>query len=388
MVRGLDKQHRLQRSMVTRVFEGGPEYAAPVVVDQSPTDFATKFVFPEVSAAARPIQIVGPFDGDAGATKVTVGGKEAVVLAESPRRCIAQPDPSCVGQKSITVEDAGKQAQGTIFLPRLTLTAAKTALLRGEKTTMTVRVEGLEGLPATAYPIPVELTNKTPRTIDFPLTTNFGIESKDVVGDTWSRTYTINSLDTGIFSVTGILFAIPLHDAKTAMSIEEFNEWMQAVRVLYTEKLKKLQEEADAEAKRNNGKVNIGLSSNIDRKKKLLQTIDAFSGISDAGEKSVAAVAIDKLLSDEAFFGLAADLITLAADLLGYTEVPMPGIGHLLKGAKAVMKKLPKVVEALEKAEKVYEELDKIKDAKEKLDKAKELKEALDGAKKAVEGAK
>ena len=90
----------------------------------------------------------------------------------------------------------------------------------------------------------------------------------------------------------------------------------------------------------------------------------------------------------EAFFGLAADLITLAADMLGYTELPLPGIGHLLKGAKAVMKKLPKVVEALEKAEKVYEELEKIKDAKEKLDKAKELKDALDGAKKAMEGAK
>lgn len=388
VVRGMDKSHRLQRSIKVRVFSGGPELSAPITIDQVRTDSAQKFVLPEISPAGRPLSIVGPFDGDASNTKVTVGGKEAAVLAETPRGCAVQVDLSYIGPKTVTLDEAGKSTSGTVVLPRITLSAPKTALLKGERTTVTVQVTGLDGLGTSAFPIPIEIRNLTPTVVDLADRTNLGIEARDVRSGAWTRDFPITATQAGNYTITGLLFCIPLHDAKKAMSTEEFNDWVAGLKVLYNDKLKKLQEEADAQAGRNNGKVDAGLSSNIGRKKKLLTVLDTFTGISDAGEKAVAADAIDKLLADEAMFSLAADLISLAADLLGYTDIPMPGIGHLLKGAKAVAKKLPKTLKALEAAEKIYEELDKIKDLKAKADKAKELRDALDGAKKVMDGEK
>ncbi len=388
VVRGMDKTHRLQRSLKVRVFSTGTEFTAPVKVGPNSSDSAKNFVIPAISPSGRPLNIVGPFDGDTGNTKADLGGKEAAVLAETPRTCVVQVDPSYIGPKSVNLSENGKATTGTVVLPRLTLSAPKLALLRGESTVLTVQVTGLEGLSDKAYPIPIELVNLTPGVINLSDRTNFGVEAREVRSGTWTKNFIITASQAGNYTITGLLFCVPLHDAKKAMSVEEFNQWLQGLKVLYTERLKTLQAEAAAQAERNNGKVDAGLEGNIGRKKKLLTTIDTFAGLSDAGEKAVAADAIDALLAGEAMFTLAADLISLAADLLGYTEIPLPGLGHLIKGAKAVAKNLPKTLAALEKAEKLHEELEKLKDAKEKLDKAKELKDAIDNAKKVMDGEK
>ena len=385
-VRALDRGFKLSRSLDVKLSES--TYSAPVEVDSLRADRDLKFMFPDVAPSGRPMLIAGPFDGDNGTTSVSVGGKAATVLVESPRSCVVQQDASFVGRKTVSVADGGRAGEGSVVLPKIVLTAAKTSLVRGEKTQITVTVQGLEGAPDSVFPIPLELKNESPNVISMPRYVNWSVEPTAVSDGTWTRTLEVTSVNPGSFVVTGALFMVKLHDAKSAMTPEEFNEWLLGLRALYEEKLKALQKEADAEAARNGGRVNDGLSSNIGRKKKMLQTIEAFSGISTEGEKQAAAIAIDKVLADEAFFSLAADLISVAADMLGYTEIPLPGVGALIKGAKAVAKKLPKVVKALEKAEKLHEELEKAKDAKEKLDKAAELKKALGDAKAVMEGEK
>jgi hypothetical protein len=376
VLRAIDRSHRLSRSL--RATIGTTTYSAPLQLDPARRDVTPRFRIPEVSPAGRPMTIVGTFDGDNGTTNVSVGGKAASVLVETPRTCVVSPDPSFVGRKSVSVSDGGRAGDGTVVLPKISLSAGKTALARGETTKLTVRVEGLEGLASGAYPIPIELRNETPSIINLARYTNFGIEQSAVSDGVFTRSFDITATSAGSFVVTGVLFMVKLDDAKKAMTPEEMNAWLAGLKAMYEDQIKKLESQP----------ANGGRTAAINRKKRILEQIASLMPVSDEGGKQDAANTMDKLLSDESFFDLAADLISLAADFLGYTDIPMPGLGALIKGAKVVVKKLPKVLELLEKAEKLHEELEKIKDAKEKLDKAKELKDALDKAKSALEGEK
>jgi hypothetical protein len=102
------------------------------------------------------------------------------------------------------------------------------------------------------------------------------------------------------------------------------------------------------------------------------------TGLGDAKET------VDKLLSDDSFFRLATSLVSTATDLLGYSDLPLPKIGGILKGLKSFCGKFPKALKALESAEKIFEALEKAQSAAEKAQKAKELKDALNEVKDAL----
>ena len=72
---------------------------------ESPTPF--DFETPLIGQAGRLIEIKGPFDGDAATTKLTVGGKPAYIIAESPRKVVFEAPDGVSGSSEIVLDEKG-----------------------------------------------------------------------------------------------------------------------------------------------------------------------------------------------------------------------------------------------------------------------------------------
>ncbi len=101
---------------------------------------------PTLGQAGRNQSITGTFDGNAGSTNVSIAGKPVEVIAESPRKCVFRAPADAVGPSEITVNENGRETKGTYRNVGVKLTAPKTNLMKGEKTTLTVQVTGLAGI--------------------------------------------------------------------------------------------------------------------------------------------------------------------------------------------------------------------------------------------------
>ncbi|MEI8281203.1 MAG: hypothetical protein WCG75_02240 [Armatimonadota bacterium] len=122
----------------------------------------TKTIIPPIMIAGQPLIIRGSFDGDASNTKCSIGGVPAEVLAQSPREAIVFSQTSETGPQNVKIEEQGTTTTGTIHLVKLNLSAPKTNLLKGESTTITVKVSGLEGI---TKDVPMSMTNESPKTV-------------------------------------------------------------------------------------------------------------------------------------------------------------------------------------------------------------------------------
>jgi hypothetical protein len=116
-------------------------------------------VIPPLAQAGQPLLVTGPFDGNAENTKVSIGGKDAAVLAESPRGLVVRSPFDSLGPANMSAGEQGNIAQGTIRNVRVILSASKTRLVNGETASLGVEVLGL-GQQST--PTPVRLTATGP----------------------------------------------------------------------------------------------------------------------------------------------------------------------------------------------------------------------------------
>ena len=129
---------------------GGQALAASGLIDTMPRQAGGRptpgqVVLPRLGQAGRPIQILGPFDGDAANTNVSIGGVPAAVLAESPRQATLAA-PLSAGPTPVSVTENGRTTTGAFRNLKIDLSAPKTSLLKGESTTLTIQVSGLEGI--------------------------------------------------------------------------------------------------------------------------------------------------------------------------------------------------------------------------------------------------
>jgi len=354
---------------------------------------APSFATDPIHMANRPAQIVGPFDGDSSNTAVKTSGQAAPVVAESPRNCVVMPTSPAgsarPGPTTFEVTEGGQSATLPCNIAQIQLAVPKTTLLQGEKTNLTMTVTGLQGLPPDAFPIPVELTNQTPGIVRLESpdafsqggsqSLCFGIEPGMVRNGQVMHTIGLVGVQPGAFMLRGVLFAVKIHDVKKAMNAATFKAWVDGLIVSYEATIKKLKEE---EAK----EPSAGRRLNIARKEKILGVLKAFRNPTNA-DLDVCKIAVDKALTDDSFFKMAGELIGIAAELLGYTDIPMPGVGAIVKSLKAVAgaAKLVKTLKALEEAEKLIEAYEKLTDAQEKLDQIEKIKNALDNVKEAME---
>jgi len=343
------------------------------------------FTIDPIIQSGKPIQMNGPFDGNAANTGVELGsGGTAAVIAESPRSCVAVTAPQSNGPLNVTVNENGQTTEHKTHVISVQLSAGKTTLMRGESTELKVTVSGLGGLSGNEYPIPLEITNQTPSVIRM-VDANGNYISREIEyskvknGQFQFNTKVVANLN-GTFQIKAVLFRVSIHDAKQLMSARQFKDWVGGLIAIYEAKIAELK----AELKKNPN--DAGLKLNIERREKHLGVLKEFRSPSDSF-LSTAKIAVDRVLAVDNFFSVAADLITIAADMLGYSGLPIPGVGAVLKGAKAFVSKYPEVIKAIEAAEKLIEAYDKLSDAKAKADKAKEIKDALDKVKQALDKA-
>lgn len=362
------------------------ECSIPTLPDQPQPFTGGDYYVDPIVHAGQPTHANGPFDGDLGNTTAMCRNDALIPVAESPRSCVFAGTPTDLGPANIEISDAGKTGTCPTNIVSVSLSAPKTTLLEGEKTTVTMTVRGLKGIPESFYPIPIEFINESPSVVRFDGFTDnhvaMGAPYSAVDNGVCTMTIGVVGTRPGSFQIRGLFFNVKMHEAKKLMNAEQFNAWVKGLVAAYEAKIKQLEEELKQNPK------DKGLELNIQRKRRILGTLKGFTNTSNA-ELAAAKAIVDKSLADDALFKMAADLITTAASLLGYTDIPMPGVGAIVKGLRAIAsaKKLAKVLEALDKVDRLIEQYEALKDLKEKADKAKEIKQALDKVKEALDKA-
>lgn len=177
----------------------GPNQPGPPPGQQPP---GGGFQLPSVGQAGKPTEIKGSFDGDFGTTSVAIGGEAIRVLAESPRKAIVQSPTNVVGNAEIQLVEQGRQVKCRYRAVAVRLSAPKTALTRGEQTTMTVTVTGLDGLRSS---LPLRLQNRSPGVVrmDGGNSQTLAIGPRDVRGGgTYATTRSLTGVGHGGFVVT------------------------------------------------------------------------------------------------------------------------------------------------------------------------------------------
>ncbi len=157
---------------------------------------------PKIGQAGRPIEMTGPFDGEIVNTGVTIGGKNAKVLAQSPRKTVVESPRDVVGPTDIELTQGGVTVKEQYRNIALNLSADKLKLKRGEQTTLRVQIIGLQGLKEE---IPFTLQNKSPSVV-----TMEGGDSQtvtvgpDMVGSegVYTITKTLTGIKPGPFSIS------------------------------------------------------------------------------------------------------------------------------------------------------------------------------------------
>jgi hypothetical protein len=108
---------------------------------------ATSSVYrlPTFGQQGRPVEIPGSFDGNYTNTIVKVGGNQVKILSESAEKLVFEA-PNSAGPSDIFLKEGQVEVKGAYRNIILNLSAPKTSLLRGERTTLTIAVEGLQGI--------------------------------------------------------------------------------------------------------------------------------------------------------------------------------------------------------------------------------------------------
>lgn len=179
----------------------GKTIASTKVTFVSPTAAATNFNFPNIAQTVRPARITGPFDGDASNTRLTIGGKPIEIIAESPRQTIMRTPAGITGITDLTVNEHGKQGSAPIRIVGVNLSAPKTNLLKGEKTTVTIHVTGLEGIKTI---VPLEIVTNGTVNMQGGNIQNIRIEPGQVSSNgTYTKSLGLTGTSAGNFNVTG-----------------------------------------------------------------------------------------------------------------------------------------------------------------------------------------
>lgn len=100
---------------------------------------------PRFGQHGRPVEILGSFDGNYTNTTVNVGGNPVKILSESTDKLVFE-GPDFVGPTEIVLKEAQAVARSPYRNIRIRLSAPKTNLQKGERTILTVEVEGLQGI--------------------------------------------------------------------------------------------------------------------------------------------------------------------------------------------------------------------------------------------------
>ena len=141
--------------------------SAVALVDENPgpsTQTAKEelAVAPVISLKDRFSICGGGFRGDADANRVTMNGDRALVVASSPECLVVLPSPRATpGVAKLTVDSSGVVRNASTTLVSLQFEAPQAAPLPGQRSELTVHVEGSDA------PLEVTIRNETPGVLEF-----------------------------------------------------------------------------------------------------------------------------------------------------------------------------------------------------------------------------
>jgi hypothetical protein len=222
-----------QGHIVATASYGWSDFQKPAGITNSrPVIAPADFKLPTLGQQGRPIEIIGPFDGNSANTSITVRGdagprvlNNLSLIAESPRKAVFSPPTDIVGTTEIRLQEGNTQTKGQFRNIGITLSAPKTNLLKGEKTTLTVQVSGLEGI---TNPVPLTLSSHGVITMDGGNYQPLNIQPSQVTaGGLYSTTRGITGIQAGGWEARGTVvtcsFDTQLQDDGDPLRVLLFN---------------------------------------------------------------------------------------------------------------------------------------------------------------------
>lgn len=187
---------------------------------------AGHFQLPTLGQQGRPAQIFGPFDGNTSNTtlmvvppkspvkdlektteKVSDGSGLVRPLAESPRQLVFEIPTNVTGPAEIVLKEGNVEARGVAHVVGVALSAPKTNLMRGEKTTLTIEVSGLGGI---TKDVPMQLDARGVINMDRGNFQNLLIKPEEVKLDgRFTTKREITGVQAGGFAVTATVIVGP-----------------------------------------------------------------------------------------------------------------------------------------------------------------------------------
>ena len=149
--------------------------------------------------------------GNAANTNVSLNGQASEIIAESPRESfILVSQNATAGVSNLSINENNVIEEHKINVATLNLSAHKTNLRKGEKTTINVTVSGLEGITTTNMNFKLRLENQSPQTISFLKESSNVIVREINTGDVKNGKYEFSTKiiaqSTGPFSVQALFF--------------------------------------------------------------------------------------------------------------------------------------------------------------------------------------
>lgn len=183
--------------------KGAPPQSATSVPPQS-----SDFGLPSIGQAGKPGTITGRFSGTGKTTTVRIGGKEAKILAESPRQAVYENPKETLGQTHLELEEGATKVSSDYRVVAVSLSSPKTSILKGETTKVSVVASGLESLDKE---IMVQLDSPSANISmeggNFQLIT---IRPRDIsAGGVFSNVLTVTGLQAGSFMIHARLRLFP-----------------------------------------------------------------------------------------------------------------------------------------------------------------------------------
>jgi len=191
-----------------RLLRQGHEVAkVGIPVSSSPPPPSQTFTVPTGGQQGRLIEIPGRFDGSfSGTDAVKLGNKVIHTLTESPRRRVSRDDSDDLGPTTVTLIEHGNSSECPFRNIGISLTADKLNLLKGETTTLHIKVLGLKALTES---VKLEVTNYSPGVISMAggNQLSFSISPEQVAADgTFSVDRTLSSIMAGNFNITATVY--------------------------------------------------------------------------------------------------------------------------------------------------------------------------------------
>jgi hypothetical protein len=184
--------------------------SAEVAVNPTAPSTPSNWSNPPVAQTGLPVRIPGPNDVDA-LTEVTIGGENADILAQSPRKIVAKTPQGVLGKTEIEVRKGGETVHGgQIRAIGTRISAHKTTLEPEEQATLTVAVQGLGNL-APDEEVPVEIINQTPDVVRLEggdvqvFTIVPGDPNLNPQTGIWTRTFALTGVRPGGFEIFACL---------------------------------------------------------------------------------------------------------------------------------------------------------------------------------------